>query len=368
MSEPRAHYNVEPGGVEEHGWLSRDRVMAMVLIAATILAFYLCYLVLSPFLASLAFALSLAVVAHPAHAWIAHRVRNPGLAAGLTVAAVVLLIVIPTILLMQSVVSEGMAASKMAQEEFGEGRWRQTIADNPQLARIYGWLEGQIDLGSAVQQVASFVSASVMSILSGSVSAIVDILITFFSLFFFLRDRSKVMGTLRSLIPLSRAEADRLFQRISDTIQATVFGTLIVAGVQGALGGLMFWWLGIPGAILWGAVMALLSVVPVLGAFMIWGPAAIFLALDGEWTKAIILTAWGALAVGFVDNLLYPFLVGKKLRMHTLPIFFSIIGGLIAFGTSGLIIGPLVLAITDALIDLWRSRMRDGGTAEEPVT
>jgi predicted PurR-regulated permease PerM len=366
MSEPKAIHDASgPGG--EEGWLSRDRVMAMVLIAATLITFYLCYLVLSPFLPALAFALALAVVARPLHVWLAGRIRHQGFAAGVTVAVVALLIVVPTLFVMQNIVGEAIDASRLAQRELSDGRVWETIEKYPQIASLYGWIAERVDLGGIAQQAAGFLSASTMTLLGGSVSAIVNVLITFFSLFFFLRDRDTMLKMLRSLAPLSRREADRMLGRVTDTIRATVFGTLVVAAIQGALGGLMFWWLGLPGPVLWGSVMALLSVVPVLGAFIVWIPAAIFLAIGGEWTKAIILTVWGSLVVGFIDNLLYPILVGRKLRMHTLPVFFSIVGGLVAFGTAGLILGPLVLAVAAALIDLWRMRMEDGGTAEEPV-
>ncbi len=183
-------------------------------------------------------------------------------------------------------------------------------------------------------------------------------------LFYLFRDRREALGTLRSLVPLSKVETDRVLARMSDTIHATVFGTLVVAAVQGALGGLMFWWLGLPAPILWGAVMALLAVVPVLGAFVIWVPAAIFLAASGQWGKAAILAAWGGVVIAMVDNLLYPILVGNRLRLHTVPVFFSIVGGLAIFGASGLIIGPVILALTDAILEIWRRRTADGRPAE----
>jgi predicted PurR-regulated permease PerM len=102
--------------------------------------------------------------------------------------------------------------------------------------------------------------------------------------------------------------------------------------------------------------MALLALVPVLGAFFIWIPAAIFLALDGSWGKAMILTVWGVGVVGTMDNLLCPFLVGKRLKLHTVLAFISMVGGLIVFGVSGLILGPVVLTITMVLLEIWRSR------------
>ena len=149
---------------------------------------------------------------------------------------------------------------------------------------------------------------------------------------------------------------DQLFANVSDTVHATLYGTITVAIVQGALGGLMFWWLGLPAPLLWGVVMGLLAVVPVLGAFVIWIPAAIFLVLEGSGAKALLLTLWGVIVVGGIDNLLYPMLVGKRLRMHTVPAFIAIVGGLIVFGPSGLILGPVIVTVTRLLLHIWRAR------------
>ena len=137
---------------------------------------------------------------------------------------------------------------------------------------------------------------------------------------------------------------------------ATIYGTFVVAVVQGALGGLMFWWLGLPAPLLWGIVMGLLAVVPVLGAFIIWIPAAIFLFLNGSAEKALLLTVWGGVVVGGIDNLLYPMLVGKRLKMHTVLAFISIVGGLIVLGPSGLIAGPVIFTITRLLLEVWSKR------------
>ncbi len=150
-----------------------------------------------------------------------------------------------------------------------------------------------------------------------------------------------------------------------DTIYATIYGTVAVALVQGALGGLMFWWLGLPAPLLWGKVMALLAIVPIFGAFVVWIPAAIFLALEGSWGKALILVAWGGIVIALIDNLLYPSLVGNKLRLHTVPVFIAIVGGLAVFGAAGVVLGPVTLALAVALIDIWRRRTAGGGAAEE---
>jgi predicted PurR-regulated permease PerM len=118
----------------------------------------------------------------------------------------------------------------------------------------------------------------------------------------------------------------------------------------------MFWWLGLPAPLLWGMVMAILAVVPMLGAFIVWIPAALFLALEGSWGKALILTLWGMLIVGTIDNLLRPVLVSSRLKLHTVLAFISVVGGLMLFGAAGLILGPVALTITTVLLEFWRTR------------
>jgi predicted PurR-regulated permease PerM len=147
---------------------------------------------------------------------------------------------------------------------------------------------------------------------------------------------------------------------------ATIYGNVVVALIQGVLGGIMFAFLGLPAALLWSVAMALLSLVPNAGAFVIWLPAAVFLAAQGAWTKAVILAAWGVLVVGTIDNLLYPMLVGKDTRLHTLAVFFSVVGGLLAFGAAGLVLGPTALAGTLALVNVLKRRTAHHRSAVEP--
>jgi predicted PurR-regulated permease PerM len=194
------------------------------------------------------------------------------------------------------------------------------------------------------------------SFVRGSVMQLTGLLLTFYLLFYFLRDRHLALDSLRSLAPLSPAEMDRVFSRVTATIHATVYGTLVVATIQGTLGGLMFWILGLPAPLLWGLIMGLLAVIPVLGAFVIWIPAAIWLATQGMWGKALLLTAWGGIVVAGIDNLIYPILVGNRLHQHTLLTFISLVGGLIVFGSSGIILGPLSVTLTLLLLEIWHDR------------
>ena len=348
----------------EDGWWSRERALVLALFIATALAFYLCYLLAHPFLPALAWALTLAVIAHPLHEWIARRIFRPNLAAVLAVLLVATTVVAPWLFVTQRLVGETMKVVEIIETEAASGRWQAIIERNPQLAPILKRIEAQMDLRNAVEGAANLVTERFSSFVGGSVWFVGELLITFFFLFYFLRDRRLALNALKSIIPLSNAENEQVFQRVAETIYATVYGTLAVALVQGFLGGMVFWWLGIATPFLWGVVMALLAVVPMLGAFVVWLPVAGFLALEGSWGKAFFLIAWGGIVIALVDNLLYPVLVGKRLRLHTLPVFVAMLGGLVVFGASGIILGPVVLAVTAALIEVWRRRTAGGRAAE----
>jgi predicted PurR-regulated permease PerM len=290
------------------------------------------------------------------HRWLARRVAHTNLAAGLAVLVVALVIVVPVALVLRQVAVEATASMERLRDEAASGRWSANLANPQGLAPVVNWFEGHFNLAAEVERTTLAVVAELAALVTGSVWVGTQMLITLFVLFYFFRDRERVLELVRQLVPLSEAETDEVFARVADTIRATVAGTLFVAAIQGFLGGLMFWWLGLPAPALWGVVMALLALVPYLGAFVVWAPAALWLALEGHWGKALLLTIWGTIAIGLIDNLLYPILVGSRLRLHTLPVFIAILGGVALFGAAGAILGPVVLAITEALIHVWQRR------------
>jgi predicted PurR-regulated permease PerM len=285
---------------EKAGWLTRERLLVLTLMAATAVTFYLCYLIARPFLSALAWALALAVIAHPLHDWIARRLHYPNLAAALAVVIVGFAVVAPTIFAAQQVVRKAADSVQTLQTE--EEQWRKVIERNPRLDPILRWAERRINLQEAAQRAEEALATRASYLVTGSVWVVAELLITFLFLFYFFRDRRAVMKSLRSLVPLSDAETDEVFRRVTDTIYATVYGTIAVALVQGFLGGLIFWLLGLPAPLLWGTVMALLAIMPVLGAFVVWLPAAVFQALEGSWGKALILVAWGGIVISLIDN------------------------------------------------------------------
>ncbi len=347
-----------------HGWFSRERGMALVIVVVTLISAYLCYLIALPFLPALAWGLALSLVAHPFHHYVARRIRHPNIAAGASVVLVALVIISPIALVMQKLLAEGMLAAQFIQDELNEGAWEERLQPYPWLKEPIAWLEDNFDLSSEIASAAKFLGEQIPSYLSGSLWVFAQLLITLLVVFYFLRDRKPILSALRHLTPLSEAETERLFNRVYDTVYATLFGSVAVAAVQGALGGLIFWLLELPAPFLWGGVMAVLAMIPMLGTFVVWLPVAIGLALSGSSGKALILLAWGSVAIGFIDNLLYPILVGKKLRMHPLLVFIAVVGGISQIGAAGLILGPVIVSVTFATVEVWRERTSHMGTLE----
>lgn len=345
---------------EAQGAWTRPRASAVVLGAATALALYLCWRMVAPFVPAFSWALVLAILAGGLHRRLEQRLRRPNLAAALTTALVAVCIVLPLVAL-------APAATDAVREGWDSLRAEPFRARLDAAMRAHPWLASAASLVRSnvpTEALAGRVAATLSGAVSGSFWVVVQCLVVFFALFYMLRDRQRALDALCAWLPLDARESSRMLGRIDEVVHASVVGTLLVAAVQGLLGGLMFWWLGLPGALLWGLVMFVLSVLPILGAAIVWIPAAILLAVEGSWEKALVLTVWGSVVVALIDNLLYPLFVGNKLRLHTVLVFIAFVGGLIAFGASGLVLGPVVLAVAAALLEVWRDRTAAGGTAD----
>jgi predicted PurR-regulated permease PerM len=330
------------------------RVSALAL--ATLVGLYVCYLLSVPFIPALVWALAAAVLAMPLHRRLEARLKHPSLAAGISLALIMLLVVLPLAFLATTLVGAVGTGLVSMQEQVGGGDL-QRLAQSHWLTRnLITIAPAGLDLSSIVGTVTGWVAEFGAAVLKGSVTNAVTVLLTFYVLFFFLRDHREALEQVRLHSPLSPTETDFLFVRVSDTIHAVLVGNLITSAIQGTLGGLMFWLLGLPNPVFWGTVMAFLAMIPVLGTFVIWLPAAGYLALGGDWGKAAILVAWGTVVISGIDNFLYPILAGGRLRLHTIPLFIAIVGGLALFGTSGLILGPLIVVLTLAILKIWRDR------------
>jgi predicted PurR-regulated permease PerM len=347
----------------------RDQLKLLVLVIITLIALWICFLLLKPFMPALVWGLALAVVSWPLHQALMRRwKKRPTLVAALSVGIVALVLVIPLTLLTQQLISEASQAVQFIRAPETREKARQFLNSKPQLRPVLERLQNREDFTDQAQQLAQRAGSIVPTIFSGSAAGLMQLAVALFTLFFLFRDHDYFLERARCLIPLTQSETNQVFSLIRDTIDASIRGRILIAVIQGALGGIMFWILGVPGVLLWSAVMSIFAMIPTLGAFVVWIPAAAFLLLSGHPGKALILTLWGGVVISTVDNLLYPILVGKKLRLHTLTVFFSVLGGVAVFGVSGLVLGPVIVGLTDALIEIWSRRTsRRESTEAHPI-
>ncbi|MGO4910174.1 AI-2E family transporter [Pseudorhodobacter sp. W20_MBD10_FR17] len=330
------------------------------LAAASLIGIGLCFLIALPFLGAITWALTLAILFSSFHGRIERMVKHRNLAALISTVIIAVVVVVPALFVVERLIAEAATGVVALQARVEAGDLQKLLVSHPSLAPISVWVDQQFDLPSIMASVAKWISNIGAMFVRGSLLQVAEVFITFYLLFYFLRDRQAAKSMATSWLPLSAQDTEHLLRRLVDTVHATVYGTLAVATIQGSLGGLMFWMLGLPTPLLWGLIMGLLSIVPVLGAFVVWIPAAILLLLDGSWTRALILSAWGGIVVGGIDNLLRPSFVGNRLRLHTLSAFISIIGGLILFGAPGFILGPLTATMTMLLVEFWTRQAVSG--------
>jgi predicted PurR-regulated permease PerM len=349
--------------------------MAGIITLLIVLGFalYICWLMLQPFFNVLLWAMVLTVSFYPMHLRIRQQSKSPSLAAATSTLLVVLLIVMPVTFITIAVVRELSGAAANLQG----GVQRLTDPNVP----IIGWgLEKarnyvDIDQASAREFLANRMQAwgallarSTLGVVGGAVGAVAQMALVVFTMFYLFRDGERLRVAVYDILPLERVQTHSITLRTRDVIAATLYGVLVISAVQGTLGTFIFWALGLPSPLLWGVVMFFLSMIPMAGSFLVWVPAAIYLAVSGTLGKAAILVVWGVLVIGSIDNFLSPRLVGKRARLHELLIFFSVLGGLQVFGVLGLVLGPVMVAITLALIQMVREAHRPPAeTLPEPT-
>lgn len=336
---------------------ARRKIITWLLIALTLLVALICYNILKPFFSVFSWSLALGVVGYPLFVRLDRSTQNKNLAAAVTVFLIAVLIVGPSVYVVREIITQTTSISGEFAGALQTGSLAKLVESNPKLSKPYRWLNRHLNLNQNMQVWVANLNEKIPSAFVLSIWSVVQFFLVLFTIFFVFRDRQKVLHELQRFVPLSFRETNWLFSRVSETIYATLSGTLIVAMAQGFLGGLMFWILGLPAPVLWGFVMSMLAMVPGLGAAVVWLPTGIYLLTQGDHYRAIILIVWGALAVGLIDNLLYPLIVGRKLHFHTVVIFFFVLGGIMFFGPAGIILGPVFLSVASALLDTWQRRL-----------
>lgn len=352
---PEATSNPEAAG--DGSLASGERLRPVVLAGLTLALVALCAALSIPFLPALAWAVALAIIAWPLHAWLATHTQRRGLAATVTSAVVVLVIVVPALFVVYRLGVEAGAAINVADGQTPETIAREQAARTPGLGRVVEWMDrAGVDINLEARKLISGYLSSISGLLQGSLAALVQAAVALYVLFHLFRDRDVFLGGVRGLLPMARGETDRVFQSFADSVHANLYASVVTSAINGVAGGVLFALLGLPSPTLWGIVIFVLSIVPILGIFVVWVPTAIYMAMTGNWVGAGSLAAWGVLTALIVDTWLYVKLAGGRMRMHPVPMFIAFLGGLALFGASGIILGPAALAVTVAMLQVWSGR------------
>lgn len=324
----------------------------------TICVVILCSLISLPFLPALIGSITLAVVTYRPYLWLESKCKSPTLAASLGVSIVTLSIVTPAFFLVEELIRQALLGANLLRAGAPQQRLADLLNRHSSLALRLESVANQVNLRQASQSAASYFASYLAALLSNSLGALAQLVLMIVILFFLYRDHRSAKASVRMLLPLDESEKDYLLDLSAGTIHATALGRFVVAAVQGLLATLAYRVLGLENAVLWGVVTALVSIVPAVGASLVWFPIAAYLAITDHWVKAGLLAAWGGLVVSTIDNFLYPILIGSRLQQNTIVILLSALGGVGLFGVTGLILGPVILTIAKALLEIWSQRAK----------
>lgn len=275
-------------------------------------------------------------------------------AALLTLLVIVLVLVLPFALLTAALAREAALFYQQLQSgEVNPGIYFQGVFN-----ALPDWITALLDrvglvnfatlqrrLAAGLAQGSQYFASQALGVGQLTFEFVTSLFITLYLAFFLIRDGDGVARALRNAIPLAPEHKKELISKFTTVIRATVKGNLLVALIQGALGGLAFWFLGVGGAVLWAVLMAFLSLLPAIGAGLVWLPVAVYFFITGALWQAVALTAWGVLVIGLIDNLLRPILVGKDTSMPDYVVMITTLGGMVVFGINGFVIGPLIAAM-----------------------
>ena len=305
-----------------------------------------------PFWAPLSWATIIAVLFHPVQnllcQWWGDR---PNVIALTTLLVCMVLVVIPVLLLLASVFQQALGIYEQVEAgEIEPGKYLEQVRAFPPLQAILQRFDINMDtVGENAAQAAGaagqFLARNAMAFGQGAFGFLLELALMLYVAFFLLRDGSALLAKLIVAVPLGNGRERLLYQKFGEVARATVKGNLLVAMVQGILGGLIFWILGLPAPLLWGMVMTVLSLIPAIGSALVWLPAAIYLYALGQWISASVLIAYGVVVIGLADNVLRPILVGRDTKLPDWMVLLSTLGGIVMVGIHGFVVGPLIAVL-----------------------
>ena len=346
--------------------MKREHIFLIFALFVTLLCFYLLYEILSPFLTSLLWAILLAIVFYPLFQKL-QRILNKRefLSAMAMTIFVVLAIILPSSLLMISLANEAVDSYHRLDEMIKTGQLQayvEELGETPFLNWIWVRLKQYVSdsgmdppgfLLKNLKQISAVVFNQTSTVLKGISTFVAGFFFTLLSLYYLFKDGDHLFKKFKEIIPVPAKEKNLLILRFKAMVYATLYGGILIAIIQGTLGALAFWALGIHSPVLWGTAMAFLSFIPIGGTALVWGPAALVLLLQGSYLKGFILLVVGVFGISTVDNFLRPYFISARTNIHPLLLFFAVLGGIQAFGLIGIVVGPLIATLCLTLIEIY---------------
>jgi predicted PurR-regulated permease PerM len=344
-----------------------SRLTVVVSYGVLLLLIYLVFRISEPFLSALAWASILVTFFYPMHKRLAKRFSSVQASVISTVAVTVLLIV-PAILLTTLFVRQAISISRGVQHSIVEQH-------APVIARSWSWIAHHVPgidpnadifdtLEQGIEKQAGYLAERIGTILKNIAAFIFDLFVMIFAMFYFFRDAGKILGAVRSIMPFDAQHQDAMIIQIRNLISASVITSLVVAAIQGALGGLGFALVGLPAPVFWGVLMAFFSLIPVVGSGLIFVPASLWLGFTGHWGRAVLLLVICAGVSTVLDNVLRPLLLGGRTELSGLVVFISVVGGVNLFGMLGLVLGPILVAMAAGVLSVYR----ESAESPPPIT
>ena len=350
--------------MEKSLWTGQSGVARVFLLIMLALVLYFVGRILKPFFPALAWAAILATVFYPVYQRAERYIHRRELASVICCVLLTVAIILPVVTLVFLMAGESVKAYRTMEDMIAAGVPAKIAAIHNSSAyktmveqlREMGVAEPNIGAAAmrAVRAGSRFLVEHSASVVSGFMNFIVQLFVMLFGLYYLFLHGPQILHELRNLIPLRPEYEEEIIQKFTGVVHATFTGSLAVALIQGALGGLGFWIFGIGSPLLWGAGMALVSLVPVVGTAMVWGPVVIFYLLTGSILKGLVMLAVFGAVVGSVDNILKPILIKRGMEIHTLWVFVSVIGGLSVFGFLGVVLGPFLFTILVVLLEIYK--------------
>ncbi|MEW5745825.1 MAG: AI-2E family transporter [Nitrospirota bacterium] len=344
--------------------MSTNRFTFITLLALVLILGYLSYLILAPFLAPILWAIVLAIVFYPVYLYLLRSIRWKSLAALIVLLVILLIIIGPVSYITYLLVAEVQALTSRI--DTGTLGSTEVILRHPvvryvidRVATVFGAPLSEAELRKAVNDTLAALGKRFVDVIPGGLGSIAGVVMDFvfmsFAIFFFIRDGADFLHKGRNFMPFSEEQKNRLAAQIRDIVVSTIYGGVVVAIVQGLIAGIAYAALGTHSPALWGFTTAIASFIPLLGTFAVWGAITLFFFIQGSIVKGFILLLIGVFGISMVDNVLRPILIGARMHMPVLVIFFAVLGGIQLFGLIGLILGPLVLALFFSVIGIFRN-------------